>query len=760
MMYGKVIAVDFFGIYDEVLIDNEKDYIDHIKKRDNACEMIGRDNQLIKPIFDFDSYDKIDIPLMTKKINKMFPNKIVHYAVREPRLKNNKMRYSARAYVDGVMITSSNIGELVKDSNFTEADASIYNKKRKMFLPLTTRKKELEKVPILMPINGATYFQCCASYIEEGFENWDERVQELVRGKKLLEAIEKHCSEKEKKIINSNDNIDTTYTEDKLYLYISKLKAERATSYDSWSKMIWCLCNICNTEGISNRKCSNIIHEFSKKAINYDENATDDFISKCDNLREASYKWKYMNECIKEDDAEFYKSITTLTYIDLKKVFEKTHCKILCPPMVLYYNKDSEYYQSSIKSSKESYAHLQCKVFVKKLWVTKQFIELWFKDPEIRHYEKVVFEPPPNTCNPCYFNTWVDFKISNEPFITTGRNYWEEYLTFANNLFGDEKVVKYLLARYAYKIQYPAKRTYVIAVITGNEGDGKNRFLAPIYNIMDGYTVELPKAKDLFEKHSNHEERKLMIIVNEASGSANFENSEVLKTRITEDRLTVNPKGIQAYSIVNRADYDLTGNGEKLVKASDDSTRRFFQTESTSFYSGNIDFFSDYIENIEKNPIALRQIYEGLKNYDWKSIVPSGNFQDAKYKPMTAVLLRVISSNRDKIVCFIEDWVRKQMFHNPKENYKVKGKSLYMGFCNWCRINNVKCEYSSISFGCRFSMVVKKQFNSNGLECIKRDLKNTTTTLNLPELNKYFEKINGCPFENDDDDDDLDYFDM
>jgi len=39
--------------------------------------------------------------------------------------------------------------------------------------------------------------------------------------------------------------------------------------------------------------------------------------------------------------------------------------------------------------------------------------------------------------------------------------------------------------------------------------------------------------------------------VNEASGVANSENSEILKTRAIEPILTINPKGIQAFEIDN-----------------------------------------------------------------------------------------------------------------------------------------------------------------------------------------------------------------
>jgi len=46
---------------------------------------------------------------------------------------------------------------------------------------------------------------------------------------------------------------------------------------------------------------------------------------------------------------------------------------------------------------------------------------------------------------------------------------------------------------------------------------------------------------------------------------------------------------------------------------------------------------NDYVQNIENNPVALRQIYEGLINFDYKAIVPSLNFQDVRYKPTTII---------------------------------------------------------------------------------------------------------------------------
>ena len=162
-------------------------------------------------------------------------------------------------------------------------------------------------------------------------------------------------------------------------------------------------------------------------------------------------------------------------------------------------------------------------------------------------------KPPPIVCDTKNFNTWIPFKIVKEPLIETERDYWAEYQQYLNNVISDEKIVNYILARYAFRIVNPASNTNVILIICGNEGDGKNRLLAPIYNIMKGYTCMLDSAKKLYESHSMFEFQKLFLLVNEASGVANFENSEILKTRATEPTLTVNSKGIQAFELDNCA---------------------------------------------------------------------------------------------------------------------------------------------------------------------------------------------------------------
>lgn len=61
----------------------------------------------------------------------------------------------------------------------------------------------------------------------------------------------------------------------------------------------------------------------------------------------------------------------------------------------------------------------------------------------------------------------------------------------------------------------------------------------------------------------------------------------------------------------------------------------------------SVEFFNDYVKNIENVPVALRQIYQGLVDFDYKATVPSLKFQDVRYKPMTSVEGHVRQQNRD-----------------------------------------------------------------------------------------------------------------
>jgi len=487
---------------------------------------------------------------------------------------------------------------------------------------------------------------------------------------------------------------------------------------------------------------------YAKEKTGYDVKLKLKPFDKALNIPDDYNKPEENDEDDDEDESEGLKS-----YQDFKKDFELTHFKIEHPPSIysIKGEKDKDDKMQNLKQAKDSYGHLSCyitkSVFknnkMKRVKESKNFINKWLCDPNIKIYDQVCWKPPPLISNENDYNTWKPFDISNVNLEKSSRNYYQEFLTFCENLFESKEVMNYLLSRYAFRLQNAGLRTNLCVVYFGEEGGGKSTFIDTIYKLFGKYAIQIDKAKKLYDSHSTFEKEKCFICVNEAAGSDNFENSEVLKTRITEDKLHINPKGVQAYEIDNYCDYDMTTNNINVVKITDSSTRRWFQHECSSYYLGNMEFFNDYRKNILDNTNALRQIYDGLMAYDWKDVIKSGNFQDANYKPVTNITKQVKECNRDKLVYFYNYMVDGWFL--PEEDVvvntiKLNNNELFRAWTTWCSNNKINLEMNNIQFGMKTTLLCKKIKAKIGEDFITKDT-NGKNTIYKSVFIKYYESL-------------------
>jgi len=98
----------------------------------------------------------------------------------------------------------------------------------------------------------------------------------------------------------------------------------------------------------------------------------------------------------------------------------------------------------------------------------------------------------------------------------------------------------------------------------------------------------------------------------------------------------------------------------------------------------------------------------------------------------------VRQQNRDKVIWLFEDWVRQHLNLNTKDDMKYKNETLFKMYIDWCEVSKVRMDYNKISFGMRITVLMKKQLNKIGFECVKKDA-NKMTILRLSEFKKYFE---------------------
>ena len=170
--FGKVCIVDFFDPSRSItsMYSTEEDYMNAVNKNKGMVEIIGKENQQIKPVFDVDAYDTdLDVNGELQRLSNMFKGKTVNYAKREPRMVNGKMKYSYRFYVEGVRIRVENLKKLCKMAQLDQIhyyDMSIYKTNQVLYTPYTSKKADnrsisnLIDVPVLTPVN-CTIFDCC-----------------------------------------------------------------------------------------------------------------------------------------------------------------------------------------------------------------------------------------------------------------------------------------------------------------------------------------------------------------------------------------------------------------------------------------------------------------------------------------------------------------------------------------------------------------------------------------------------------------------
>ena len=727
----------------QIPVFTEEEYMKQLKIQDKSqgglCELVGLKEYQVKPYFDLDPKGEFDYAIFDefeKDIKRIYydlvaKEGIINVGEREPReeeWRGNQIIKHSRRYYLNAKISYFNIPIVFKDlfEKYKDiVDTSVYTSNRRLFTPLSQRKRNLI-VPQLKVIKGSL-FGCCATYIEEEFEDLDLKVVEVKPEikKVIKQPTDDTCSE-----FDEDDN--NLYG--KIKNVIKRLSKTRSDGFDSWIRVCWAIGNIGLKGELRRGKIEELIHSFSKLSSNYNEDTVDTWIDKnLDNIKEQSYGWNYLYyTCIKEDDPKYFDNITKSYYL-MKKEFEVNNAKILYPPMIVHTNRQGDNVLQTVKSCKETNAHVKCKVKTinKKeevVYVEKKFIDLWLEDATIRRYDNYVFKPPNNSVEDYEYNSWIDFKIKQTLFVENEEviNRWLEYM---KNLFNDDNVVQYIIAYFANRLQNPANRNKVSIVIYGEEGDGKNRLCDIFKNIFgENYYTELESAKQMFGSHSCIEKEKLFVCVNEAKGKDNYENADILKARITTDTLMVNPKGIQEFKIDNHCDYIMTTNNANAVNIHDKS-RRFLLVETTSYYSRNSEFFNKFSNDIVENPKALRVIYEYLMKFDVKLVVPSGNFQN--HIPETEIQKVVIQSNKDKILCFLEDLASTCQIDDDEKavdisnEVKYSNNVLFQRWIRWIETNRHDLRYNNISFHTRLALLMKKKINTKGV-IIRKDTRSNT----------------------------------
>lgn len=507
-------------------------------------------------------------------------------------------------------------------------------------------------------------------------------------------------------------------------------------------------------DGLMIRKTKELTDDILKELQNYIKEQTDYdmvFVEKamCNTIELNKYADPVDDEPV---DVSYYRD---------KEQFEKTHIKILHPNMYLTILRNNTYDHQSESSIVSSYRHLKSTFLDDKGKVGKiPFITKWINDENIRSYERKVFNPDIEKEVATDYNTWRGFAMEKIT-LTEDKELYDKYVNmfkdFMYYLFDKKQgYINFFTAWCANIIQNPAKRSCVCLVLYSlEEGTGKNVITKTIELCLGSKYVNYISdvSNQLFGKHSSAEMDKLLIVLNEVKGKDTYANTDLFKTRITDDTREVELKNKDTMQINNYCSYILNTNNLNSVNAGE-RDRRFCVLDCNNEKLKDKMYFKNYVKEVNENAFAIRCIYEYLKNFNIEEVVPNMVFSDAR--PITELYEELVSSNKDKELAFIETYFRENYnLYKDKDVLKIKLKLMWNEYKSYCYTNNYdvsKLGYNRFAF--IFSRNIVNTINkskgyentfikyvSNGV-CVYK--------INIKKINEYF-NITGEEEDTDDD---------
>ena len=382
-----------------------------------------------------------------------------------------------------------------------------------------------------------------------------------------------------------------------------------------------------------------------------------------------------------------------VTYFKDKEKFEKEHIKILHPSMFLTFMKNGFMDHQCESKIQSSYRHMKTTILDEKNKIQNvSFISRWLNDPNIRLYNRKVFNPDIESTEKDDFNVWRGFHNESVPLTDDNdvrERYINQYKDFVYNLVGkNEDCMNYFIAWCANIIQNPAKRACICLVLYSyEEGAGKNMITKTLEKCIGKNYVNYISdvSNQLFGKHSAAEMDKLLIVLNEVKGKDTYANTDLFKTRITDDVREVELKGKEAMQINNFCSYIINSNNLNSVNAGE-KDRRFCVLDCNNEKLMDKMYFKDYEKNINNNSEAIKCIYEYLKSFEIEDVVPNYLFSD--YRPRTELYEELVESNMEKEWEFMDELVHK-IPQNPLRFYaNITSELIWSEYKLFCQKNN------------------------------------------------------------------------
>jgi hypothetical protein len=219
--------------------------------------------------------------------------------------------------------------------------------------------------------------------------------------------------------------------------------------------------------------------------------------------------------------------------------------------------------------------------------VFKPLFDQWLKSSSRRSYRKVVFAPPPLPTNTLDFNLWKGFAIEAK------RGNCHQFLSHVRHIIcnNDPEHYEYFMNLLALTVQQPGTPSEVATVLRGDPGVGKGIVFRALGDLFGPrHYAHLDKPDQVLGHFNALLAGKVIVFMDEAFWAGDKREIGALKRLITEPTLTIEPKGIDPFSVRNVAHVFMATNNDWSIPA-ELKDRRFFALKASDAQRGNSKYF-------------------------------------------------------------------------------------------------------------------------------------------------------------------------
>jgi hypothetical protein len=467
---------------------------------------------------------------------------------------------------------------------------------------------------------------------------------------------------------------------DEINKLISLLDDNRADDFTEWRNIGFIINNELGKEGYV------IFDEFSQRSKKYNKMDVFKFYSSI-KKKDSGLKLASLKRMAKIDNPEKYKEIIKINneYENIKEEFELTHFKIINPIAYgcLYDNN------LVIKTRKEMNDTYENKIYETKNkddgTQQNSFINNWFKDPNIKTYDKVDFRPCQKLDNMIY-NTFDGFEVEKKQLynidITETRLY--EHLF---NLSGrDEKSLNWFLNCLSNMVQQPYKRTTTSLILKSVQGCGKDTFFDYFGNKILGsqYYINDSKTDLFFGRFNSAIERKILVVINETNQASTKDIINNLKDAVTKEKNKIEHKGLKVREEQNNIFYVFLTNNKNPLPI-EETDRRFCAIECNGEIAQNSDYFIPLYQELESGKID-KAFYDFLMRRN------ISNYNFSEERPITQLYKNMKQRNAPPLARFLCEIV-------DKEKTEYGAMIFFNMFDYFLSENKIDFKVSNTSFG-------------------------------------------------------------